>query len=290
MYRFHNSTIAEEIGKLLFVWYEYVGDIMQRVKTRTKRFLYFFLVIFFFVLVWVIKNTVYAQGDNLISNAPSFLVRIFSWVVGGGLLGALVRFSRRRYLQLKRFVDFTVAAIGLILCLPLFLIIAILIKVDSSGPVFFRQLRLGRGGRVFKIWKFRTMRENAEFETGPVWAEDADPRITRVGYFLRKSHLDELPQLINVFLGEMSLIGPRPERPEMTEIIAKHVPEFPKRLNVSPGITGLAQVRYSYGASIKDAARKLKYDLLYMRRVCLLLDLQIFLWTIARVITGEGAR
>jgi lipopolysaccharide/colanic/teichoic acid biosynthesis glycosyltransferase len=162
--------------------------------------------------------------------------------------------------------------------------------MDSPGPVFFTQKRIGKLGRWFSIWKFRTMRHKAEMETGPVWAEDNDPRVTRIGRFLRKSHLDELPQLFNVFCGDMSLIGPRPERPEMVEVITEKIPGFDKRLFVKPGITGLAQVRYDYGATIKDAARKLKYDALYIKRMCFLLDFQIVFWTIGRVLTGEGAR
>ncbi len=260
-------------------------------RIGAKKFFCTGAIIFFFVLLWMLKQRVYAQEDNLVSvSFFSYAGRIFSWIMGGGVLGALVRFARRNYIYFKRLVDLIGATIGLIICAPLFLIIAILIRIDSKGPVFFRQIRVGKEGRVFKIWKFRTMRENAEFETGPIWAEDSDPRMTRVGYFLRKSHLDELPQLINVFFGEMSLIGPRPERPEMAELILKHVPHFSQRLKVHPGITGLAQVRYTYGASIKDAAKKLRYDLLYMKKLCFLLDIQIIFWTIARVITGEGAR
>ncbi len=134
------------------------------------------------------------------------------------------------------------------------------------------------------------MRNDAELETGPVWAEDNDPRVTGIGQFLRKSHIDELPQLINVMFGDMSLIGPRPERPEFTQHISGSVPNFAERLRIRPGITGLAQVRYHYAASLKDTARKLKYDLLYIKRMCWLLDFQIIFWTLGRVLTGEGAR
>jgi exopolysaccharide biosynthesis polyprenyl glycosylphosphotransferase len=210
--------------------------------------------------------------------------------MSGGLVSVLVGFARANYQLFKRCFDFTVASIALIVLSPLFLIIGLLIKIDSEGPVFFRQDRVGQGGEIFKIWKFRTMRKEAELETGPVWAQDNDPRITRIGEFLRKSHLDELPQLINVFRGQMSLIGPRPERPEFIKTIAEEIPNFSFRLGVKPGITGLAQVRYRYGASIKDAARKLRYDLFYIKRMCWFLDFRIILWTIERVLTGEGAR
>ena len=196
----------------------------------------------------------------------------------------------RRFQGFKRGFDFLVAGLGLILLSPLFLIVSILIRIDFPGPAFFRQERLGKDGKIFKMWKFRTMNTDAELETGPVWAAEGDPRITRLGRFLRKSHIDEIPQLINVFKGEMSLIGPRPERPVFVEKINGDIPNFNARLRVKPGITGLAQVRYRYGASIKDAARKLKYDLLYIKRMCWILDFQIILWTFGRVLTGEGAR
>ena len=197
---------------------------------------------------------------------------------------------RRRFQGVKRGFDFLVAALGLILLSPLFLILSILIRIDFPGPAFFRQERLGKDGKIFKMWKFRTMRTDAELETGPVWAREEDPRITRLGHFLRRAHIDELPQLINVFKGEMSLIGPCPERPVFAEKINSHIPNFNERLKVKPGITGLAQVRYRYGASIKDAARKLKYDLIYIKQMCWMLDIRIIFWTVGRVLTGEGAR
>ena len=235
---------------------------------------------------------IYAQNGNFSKEAVYYLPlnRIFCWLMGGSLAGIMLRLIRKSYRHFKRGIDFLASALGLALCFPLFIIIALLVKIDSAGKVFFKQDRIGEGEKTFKIWKFRTMRENAELETGPVWADDGDPRVTRIGSFLRKSHLDELPQLINVLKGEMSLIGPRPERPELAGIITRDIPDFRQRLRVKPGITGLAQVRYSYGASVKDAARKLKYDVIYMRRMCLFLDAWIVLWTIGRVTTGEGAR
>lgn len=207
-----------------------------------------------------------------------------------GILVTFVSFVQIKYQQFKRGFDFLFATIGLIVLFPLFVIIAFLIKLDSKGSVFFRQERVGKDGKIFTMWKFRTMREYAELESGPVWAEDNDPRITRVGKFLRKSHFDELPQLINVFKGEMSLVGPRPERYTFVEMINHTIPGYKERLKVRPGITGLAQVRYKYGASVKDAAKKLKYDLIYIKKMCWLLDFQIMAWTIGKVFTGEGAR
>ena len=161
------------------------------------------------------------------------------------------------FLLLKRLADIALSLIGLVLLSPLALIISILIKIDSAGPVFYRQERQGKDGRIFEIWKFRTMRHNAELETGPVWASKDDPRITRIGAFLRNSHLDELPQLINVLRGEMAIVGPCAERPELAKEIKKHIPGFDMRLRVKPGITGLAQVKFRYASSVTEVARKL---------------------------------
>ncbi|MBD3245995.1 MAG: hypothetical protein GF333_03195 [Candidatus Omnitrophica bacterium] len=239
-------------------------------------------------VVWLVRSSVYAQSTMVRSAAvPLESVR---WVMSGSLASALISFARVKYRLGKRCFDVAASAIGLILSAPLLIIIAILVKLESEGPVFFTQKRLGKNGKIFNIWKFRTMRNNAEMETGPVWAQDDDPRVTRLGNFLRKTHIDELPQLWNVVRGDMSLIGPRPERPEFSEQIAFHVPQFRQRIEVKPGITGLAQVRYQYGASIRDASRKLRYDQLYLQRMCWFLDFQILLWTLGRVMTGEGAR
>ncbi|OQX87587.1 MAG: hypothetical protein B6D55_02885 [Candidatus Omnitrophica bacterium 4484_70.2] len=277
-----------EIENLFFAWREYLKEI------KILRFLFSFLftlfILFFLISIFFwIKESVYANVDKEATEKTLGALIIGNYGIKIFLLSLIINWARLRYLLFKRIFDLVISGIGLLLLSPLFLIIAFLIKVDSSGPVFFRQERVGENGRIFKIWKFRTMRENAEAQTGPVWAQEDDPRITRIGRFLRKSHLDELPQLINVFKGEMSLIGPRPERPELYKKIIQVIPHFSERLKVKPGITGLAQVRYQYGASLKDAARKLRYDLLYIKRRCWLLDFQIILWTINRILTGEGA-
>jgi lipopolysaccharide/colanic/teichoic acid biosynthesis glycosyltransferase len=238
--------------------------------------------------IWLIRSNVYAQSEMM--KEPLLPFQTFHWFMSGSIASVFIGFARVKYRLGKRLLDSFIAVCSLILLAPLFFILALLIKLESAGPVFFRQVRVGEKGKRFIIWKFRTMRHNAELETGPVWAGEKDPRITRLGEFLRKTHLDELPQLLNVVRGEMSIIGPRPERPEMLEVIEGTFPYFRERLHVKPGITGLAQVRYQYGASLKDATRKLRYDLIYIKRMCWLLDFQIILWTIGRVVTGEGAR
>jgi len=277
------KEIKKEIENLFFVWREYIRE------QRIRDFLFFLgvnlvvLFVFGFFLVWLKK----AEASISLGG-----VRSLVWQRYGMrflLIGMIISWARINYSFFKWVFDFVVAVLGIILFSPLFLIIAILIKVDSLGPVFFKQERMGKDGKVFKIWKFRTMREDAEAQTGPVWAQENDPRITRIGRFLRKSHLDELPQLFNILKGDMSLIGPRPERPEFCEKITQTIPHFSQRLKVKPGITGLAQVRYRYGASLKDAVKKLRYDLLYIKRQCWLLDFQIVLWTIGKVLSGEGA-
>ncbi len=195
---------------------------------------------------------------------------------------------RRR--AIKRVLDVMCAIIGLILFAPFFPLVALLITLDSPGPIFFRQVRVGRDDKLFHIIKFRTMRADAEKATGAVWALKEDPRITRLGSFLRKSRIDEIPQLINILQGEMSLVGPRPERPEFINELKKSIPFYAERHHVKPGVTGWAQVCYPYGASVEDALEKLRYDLYYIKRQSLFLDINIVLRTVLIVFTRNGAR
>ncbi len=192
------------------------------------------------------------------------------------------------YPLLKRMMDVLLSLVGLagfVLLLPL---IALAIRLDSPGPIFYRQERVGRAGRTFWLTKLRTMTVDAEARQGPLWAVADDPRVTRVGRFLRRTRLDELPQLINILLGEMSLIGPRPERPYFVERLQQTIPFYRTRLTVQPGVTGWAQVNYGYGSSEADALIKLKYDLYYIRNRSLLLDILILLRTVASVIRMQG--
>jgi exopolysaccharide biosynthesis polyprenyl glycosylphosphotransferase len=188
----------------------------------------------------------------------------------------------------KRLVDIIVASLGLVILLPVFLAVAVLIKLTSRGRVFYRQERMGLDGRRFKIIKFRTMVRSAEGESGPVMCRPGDPRMTKVGRFLRKFSIDEFPQLVNVLKGEMSLIGPRPERPFFVDQLQRSIPFYRTRLTVRPGLTGWAQVNYRYGSSEEDALVKLKYDLYYIRHQSILLDLLILLRTVAKVIRMQG--
>ena len=191
---------------------------------------------------------------------------------------------------MKRTLDILMAAVGLALSLPLVPLIAVLIKLDSPGPVVYRQERVGRGGESFWLLKFRSMRLDAETDTGPVWADAHDPRVTRVGRLLRRSRLDELPQLINILRGEMSLVGPRPERPAFVAELQEKVPFYTYRLAVKPGLTGWAQVNYRYGCTIADALEKLEYDFYYIKNLSIFLDLVIVLQTVQVVLLGKGSR
>jgi exopolysaccharide biosynthesis polyprenyl glycosylphosphotransferase len=198
-----------------------------------------------------------------------------------------VRAVERPYAIAKRGLDLAMA-IGLGLAiLPLLPVIALAIKLDSAGPVLYSQRRVGLGGRVFRIYKFRTMRQDAE-QNGAVWAAEKDPRITRVGRYMRRARLDELPQLWNVLKGEMSFVGPRPERPEFTRQLAEALAGYDKRHAVKPGLTGWAQVCYRYTSSIKDTRAKLEYDLFYVKHASLRLDLAILRRTIGVVIGMRG--
>lgn len=173
---------------------------------------------------------------------------------------------------------------------PFLPFIVLLIKLDSPGPVLFRQQRVGAREKPFTIYKFRTMKADAEKGTGAVWASKDDPRVTKTGEFLRKSRIDEIPQLFNVLGGSMSLVGPRPERPEFVEKLKEIIPYYSSRHFVKPGVTGWAQVSYPYGASVDDAIEKLRYDLYYIKNLTLIFDLMIILETIKVVLFRRGGR
>jgi sugar transferase (PEP-CTERM system associated) len=190
----------------------------------------------------------------------------------------------------RRALNFVVALIGVILSLPLFPFIALLVKLDSPGPVLYRQIRVGRGGKTFYCYKFRTMRQDAEADRGATWATDDDPRITRGGKFLRASRLDEIPQLWCVLKGDMHFVGPRPERPEFVEWLSREIPYYGVRHMVRPGITGWAQVQYKYGNTLEDAREKLQYDLFYIKNASIGLDLLIWFQTVKIVLLGRGAK
>jgi exopolysaccharide biosynthesis polyprenyl glycosylphosphotransferase len=209
---------------------------------------------------------------------------------GGGFLSMLLGFVRRTYAIAKRVLDTVVAGIGIVVLSPVLLGIALLVKLTSKGPVLYSQVRVGKDGTLFMMYKFRTMKIDAEKETGPVWAAKNDGRLTPIGTILRKAHIDELPQLMNILKGEMSLIGPRPERPVFVERFKEEIPGYERRLTVKPGITGLAQVWHRYDETIEDVKQKLKYDLLYIKRMCFWADFNIVMRTVRVVITGEGAR
>ena len=208
----------------------------------------------------------------------------------GGIGGMFVRFVRKSFEKFKRMFDVFFSVLGLALASPILLVAAILIKLDSKGSVIYKQNRIGQNGDIFEIYKLRTMRVDAENGTGAVWARVNDPRITKVGKFLRDTHIDEIPQFINVLKGEMSIVGPRPERPEMVRDLRKVIRDYEKRLVVKPGITGLAQVWHKYDETIEDVKKKIKYDLAYIKKMCLMVDLRILAQTIIAVIVGKTAR
>jgi exopolysaccharide biosynthesis polyprenyl glycosylphosphotransferase len=190
----------------------------------------------------------------------------------------------------RRFISTVVSLAGLLLVLPLLPLMALAVKLTSPGPVLYRQKRVGRYGVLFDCYKFRTMRADAEAEAGPTWAGDDDPRTTPVGRVLRLTRLDEIPQLWNVLRGDMGFVGPRPERPEFVEWLSREIPYYHLRHIIRPGLTGWAQVRYQYGASLEESKEKLRYDLYYIKNISLSLDLLIVLHTIKIVLLGRGSR
>lgn len=198
--------------------------------------------------------------------------------------------ASKEYMQkIKRLADLVISVLLLLSTFPIAVLFALAIRLDSPGPIFFKQERIGKDSKVFLLWKFRSMGQDAE-QNGAVWAERVDPRVTRVGKWVRLLRIDEIPQVYNVLRGEMSLIGPRPERPEFVQELQKQIPYYDIRHLVRPGITGWAQINYRYGASVEDALRKLEYDLYYIKNMSLFLDLKIALRTIGVVLFGQGAR
>jgi len=222
--------------------------------------------------------------ETITGKVPIESIRLASLLFSPGC------YASRFHLFYKRFASIVVSIAGLLVSLPLLPFIVLAIKLTSPGPVLYRQRRVGRDGRVFHCYKFRTMRADAEADTGPTWALDDDPRITRVGKLFRQARLDEIPQLWNVLRGDMSLVGPRPERPEFVSALSEEIPYYHLRHSVRPGITGWAQIRYKYGSSVEDAKEKLRYDLFYIKNMSVGLDLLVFINTIKVILLGSGAK
>jgi sugar transferase (PEP-CTERM system associated) len=208
-----------------------------------------------------------------------------SWMIfsDGFVVSRSTRFVKRAF-------DLILASIGVVLSAPLAVLTAIAVTLDSEGPILYGQERVGEGGRTFTVWKFRSMRTDAESAGTPIWASDGDSRITRVGRFIRKTRLDELPQFWNVLRGDMSFVGPRPERPFFVAQLAQEIPFYQQRHAVKPGLTGWAQIKYQYGSSIEDAMEKLRYDLYYVKHLSIALDLSIVFDTVKVIIFGKGAK
>ncbi len=209
-------------------------------------------------------------------------------VLGSGAGALYLRFFRKRYAEFKRAIDILFALPGLLVAAPVIAMLAVLVRLTSKGPAFYVQERVGKDGRVFKIVKLRTMVADAEARTGPVWASANDPRETPLGRVLRRTHLDELPQLWNVLRGDMSLIGPRPERPVFVEKFKREIPDYTERLAVRPGITGWAQVNHFYDQSIDDVRRKVHFDCEYIQRMGWGIDIRIMWATALRMIGRKG--
>ena len=235
------------------------------------------------------------SGDVAIEEYTSFHERLSGQVQLDLLRPSWLIFAGREQqsrLQafIREFVHRGLALTGLVLSLPIAILTAILIKLESKGSVFYKQERVGKNGRLFKVIKFRSMREDAEKDGQAIWAQEKDDRVTRVGKIIRKLRIDEIPQFWNIIKGEMSFVGPRPERPIFVAQLAKEIPFYEQRHLVAPGLTGWAQVKYPYGASVEDAKQKLQYDLYYIKNQSLVLDMIIFFETIKTILFGRGAR
>jgi sugar transferase (PEP-CTERM system associated) len=235
------------------------------------------------------------SGRVAVEDCASYYERLTGKIATEMLRPSWLIFSRgNRFSDLarhiRRVVNAGLAVVGFILSLPIMMMVAIAIKLESRGPIFYTQERVGKNGRTFKIIKFRSMRVDAEQVSGPVWAGEDDPRVTLVGRIIRRLRFDELPQFINVLRGDMNFVGPRPERPVFVEQLSEIIPYYSQRHLVKPGLTGWAQIKYPYGSSVEDAIEKLMYDLYYIKNQSLLLDAMIVFETIKTVLFGRGGR
>ena len=203
--------------------------------------------------------------------------------LGGGLLGLMAHLAKRYFEAAKEVLDLVLGTILLIVCTPVILICAVMIRLTSKGTVFYSQTRMGKGGKLFKMYKLRTMHADAERDSGAVWAARGDPRVIPMCRWMRRSHVDELPQLINVIKGDMSLVGPRPERPEIIKKLEGRYPDVSKRLAVRPGMTGLAQVRNGYDTSVESFRKKLEADLEYIAKRRWSMELSILIRTLTKL-------
>ncbi|MDP2929123.1 MAG: sugar transferase [Candidatus Omnitrophota bacterium] len=257
-------------------------------KRITPQFKYTFAFAILLVCAFSLAGPSYADPNGqrgLVAPEPGTIA-----LISTGFIGWLVSVARRRFQQFKRVLDIISSLVGLVAAFPLVALTGLIVKIVSPGPVFLKQDRVGHNGRIFGMYKIRTMKIDAEKYTGPIWAREDDPRLIKFGNIIRKTHIDELPQLLNVLKGDMSMVGPRPERPVFVEKLTGKIVDYRKRINVRPGITGLAQVRHKYDETIRDVRKKVKYDLLYIREMCFLVDLRILLRTIIVAASGKGAR
>jgi sugar transferase (PEP-CTERM system associated) len=230
-----------------------------------------------------------------VEDATSWLEKISGKIEVESLYPSLLMFGggfRRSSVSIviRRALSVIISLLGFILALPLLPLITLAIRLDSNGPIFYTQARVGKNGRLFKLVKFRTMRQDAEAANGPQWAVDNDPRVTRVGKFLRSLRLDDIPQLWCVLKGDMALVGPRPERPEFVEWLSKEIPYYGVRHAMRPGLTGWAQIKYKHVSTVEDAREELQYDLFYIKNASTGLDLLIMFQTIKKVLVGRGAQ
>ncbi|OQX89058.1 undecaprenyl-phosphate glucose phosphotransferase [candidate division KSB1 bacterium 4484_87] len=255
------------------------------------------------VLIIAVKSATPKQVINIISRCDNLPVSLkivpdlYDIVMGYGrtnqiygipLIEIMPQFMPEWEKRVKRAIDVIVSLFVIVSFLPIWILVAIAIKLDSRGPVFFKQKRVGQYEKIFQIYKFRSMKYKAEKETGPVWASEHDPRITAVGRFLRKTRIDEIPQFINILFNDMSLVGPRPERPYFVKRLKNEIPLYSRRHRMKPGITGWAQIKGGYDDSIKNVKKKLEYDLYYLENMSLRMDLKIMMRTAYTMIAGKG--